>query len=97
MESTRDIEKRFSEELEKLQERYREALEELIKENGMDKGVIRIKDGKEGVLLVVQDFYRRLGYEVKFYPFTKSGEVSQKSSGWSCSLSLSEFKPKGGD
>jgi len=95
MESIRDIEKRFTEELGKLQERYREALEELIKENGLDKGVIRIKDGKEGVLLVVQDFYRRLGYEVKFYPITKSGKVSVKSSDWF--WDLKGFKPKGGD
>ena len=95
MEKTKnEVDKAFSKELQELQERYREALEELKKENKMDKNVIRIKDGKEGVLVVEQDWYRRLGYELKFYPITKAGKVSQKASGWY--IELTEFKPKEG-
>ena len=94
MKTINEIDKAFDEELEKLQERYRESLEELIKENGMDKGVIRIEDGKEGVLVAERDFYRTAGYELKFHPITKTGEVSKKASGYS--IRLTEFKPKEG-
>ena len=87
-----EVDKAFSKELQELRERYRKALEELKKENKMDKGVIRIKDGKEGVLVVEQDYYRSFGYDLKFYPITKAGKVSQKASGWN--LHLTEFKPK---
>lgn len=94
METENDIEKRFGKELNELQEQYREALEELIKEKGMDKGVIRIRDGKEGVLVIESDWYRRSGYDLKFYPITKAGEVSKKASGFY--IRLAEFKPKEG-
>ena len=92
MKTKTDVDRVFGEELKKLRERYREALKELIKENGLDKGVIRIEDGKEGVLVVESEYYKTLGYEIKFYPITKSGKVSLKSSGWF--WDLSGFKPK---
>lgn len=95
METIASIEERFEKERKQLTERYREALKDLLKTSGLDKGVIRIEDGKEGVLVVESEYYKVLGYEIKFYPLTKSGKVSQKSSGWF--WDLKGFKPKGGD
>ena len=92
MKTIQDIDSEFFEELEKLQKRYREALEELIRENEMDKRVIRLEDEKEGVLIVERDFYRTMGYEMKFYPITKAGKVSKKASGFG--ISPTKFKPK---
>ena len=94
MKTIDELDETFSEELWKLRERYREALKELIKDNGMDKGVIRMSDGKEGVLSVEQEYCKVLGYEIRFYPITKAGKVSQRASGWV--WSLAGFKPKEG-
>ena len=91
MRTLSDVNKQFSEELKKLQEQYRESLEELLKEHGLDNGVTRIEDGKEGILVVERDFYRRLGYELKFYPTTKAGKVSKRADGYVC---FPDFKPK---
>ena len=94
MKTIQDIDREFGEELEKLQKRYREALEELIRENGMDKRVIRLQDEKEGVLIAERDFYRVMGYELKFYPITKAGKVSKKPSGFSFGFFKKGIKAK---
>lgn len=92
METMESVRNQFNNELKQLQERYRKALEELLKTNGLDKRVIRIKDGKEGVLAVESDWEKRLGYGINFYPVTKSGKASLRKSGmvWG----LSEYKAK---
>lgn len=94
MKTLSEVDKLFYEKLGKLREQYREALQELLKENSLDKGVIRIEDGKEGVLAIDPDLYTSLRYGLKFYPITRNGEVSKKSSG-GC-IYLQEFKPKEG-
>ena len=93
METLREIEEFWFNEEEQLKTRYREALKAFRKVSGLDKRVIRIRDGKEGVLVVEQDRCATLDYIIKFYPITKSGEVSQKASGWV--HDLSDFRPKG--
>ena len=94
MKTIREVDKLFYEELDKLQKKYRDALEELLKENGLNNGVVRIKDGKEGVLVAEKDLDMWLGYELKFYPITKAGELSKKASFY---YYLEDFKPRGAD
>lgn len=93
METLREIEEFWFNEAKQLKTRYREALEAVVKVSGLDKRVIRVHDGKEGVLAVERDIYETLDYVIKFYHITKSGEVSQKASGWV--HDLSDFRPKG--
>lgn len=93
METLREIEEFWFEEARQLEKRYGEALVAFRKVSGLDKRVIRIRDGKEGVLVVERDTCATLNYVIKFYPITKSGEVSQKASGWV--HDLSDFRPKG--
>lgn len=75
---------------------YVAELESHIKELGLDKRVIRIKDGREGELKVI----RESGFaEIKFYPITKSGELSKNASEYfllgfkDCKLEK-EYRPK---
>lgn len=58
---------------------YVAELENHIKELGLNKRVIRIKDGREGELKVVRESTL---IEIKFYPITKSGELSKNASGY---------------
>lgn len=51
---------------------------------GKQHEVIRIEDGKKGVLKPVVKLcsYGEYPCEIKFYPYTKKGEVSKSSSGY---------------
>lgn len=57
---------------------YVAELENHIKELGLNKRVIRIKDGREGELKVIRE--NSTFAEIKFYPITKSGELSKNAS-----------------
>ena len=55
---------------------------EYLRENHLDQIVERISDGRKGVLLILENTEETVGYEIKFYPITKRGIVSQKASGY---------------
>lgn len=57
-------------------------VEKYLKENHLDQIVERIGDGRKGMLIVVEDVNTTLGYEIRFYPITKRGLISQKASGY---------------
>ena len=83
---------RFSEEMAS----YVAELESHIKDLGLDKRVIRIKDGREGELKVVQE---SAFAEIKFYPITKAGELSKNASeyfllGFEGRTLEKEYRPK---
>ena len=84
------VNEQFNISLAKLQEQYREALEELLKEYCLDSDVVNIVDGQEGVLVIERNLSRQLGYELKFYPITKTGKLSKRAIGCFC---LQNFKP----
>lgn len=55
---------------------------EYLRENHLDQIVERIGDGRKGVLLIVRNTEETLGHEIRFYPITKRGFISQKASGY---------------
>ena len=70
----------------KLKNDYKRAVEARLKELKLNNEVIRLADGKRGVLL--WGCYGSL----EFYPITKKGEVSQRASGYFFDAET-EFKP----
>ena len=74
-----ELQEKYSDERTKLTAREMEALRARLKEINLD-GLVRYKrDGKIGWLCVVYDYPRA---RIKFYPRTKSGEMSKNASGW---------------
>ena len=78
-----------------VREKYKENMEEHLRETNLDKIVKRKYDGRIGKLQMVEISYGLMKYALEFYPITKKGTVSMKSDG--CidhSLELTEqFEP----
>ena len=85
--SVRELEKQFYPKLTDVVNEYKRALEGLLKLTGYDGDVVEKKTGKKGRLTIVNSYYNSLGYEVKFYPYKKDGELSKNASGWFWDLS----------
>lgn len=90
----RPYEKKYNEMCEEFKGKILDMLETLH----LDKRVVRVKDGVEGVLLTRQYYYWEcfMKYKLDFFPITKSGEVSKKASGYVATWENLEeqFKPK---
>lgn len=76
-----ELEQEFSERYGKLKSWHCERLKELLSTTGYDKDVIQRRSGLKGRLVVFKDYYSSYGYEIRFYKYTKSGELSMLSSG----------------
>ena len=66
----------------KVRKNYIEEVNNALREKGLDGMVVRVKDGVKGQLLLAFDHELILNYELRFYPVTKSGEISKKANGW---------------
>lgn len=77
---------------------YYGELMKVLSDLKLDKRVIRVRDGVEGVLtLYKQNYWEELfEWKLSFYPVTKNGEISKKASGYVASWQNLEeqFKPK---
>lgn len=67
----------YNAEVSAVRDNFKRAIEDLLRENGFDKDVYH--NGRRGRLLVEYD---RGSYELRFYAYTKSGELSKMSSGY---------------
>ena len=57
---------------------YKKAIEDCLKENGLG-GDVYNKKGRRGRLIVEKNYGN---YELRFYAYTKSGELSKLASGY---------------
>ncbi len=80
----KEIRKITNQEFGKVKENYKKLLEQYLQEHNLDEMVIRIKDRKKGKLMVIASLEDAFGYELKFYPVTKTGSVSKMASGCIC-------------
>lgn len=69
-------------EIRTAKDNFRANVEKYLKENHLDQIVERIGDGRKGMLIVIENIDATLGYEIRFYPITKRGLISQKASGY---------------
>ena len=60
--------------------KYHDFLTTVLKEAGVHKKLVKIKDKDLiGTFMVDTDHYDRAPWSIKFYPLTKSGEISLRS------------------
>lgn len=71
----------FISEMEEYKKNYRELLYGLLEKYNLHKDCEY--HGRIGIFRIIEDRYSNIRpYEVKFYPYTKNGELSTKSSGY---------------
>lgn len=81
MRTLQEIEKDYSDTTKKLREEYKNAMLEILKESGLNDGVIRKKDGVKGVIQIYCE-YASFFPKYHFHPYTKNGEISKVQKGW---------------
>ena len=69
-------------EIRAAKDNFKANVEEYLKGNHLDQIVERVGDSRKGMLIVIQNVNETLGYEVRFYPITRRGFISQKASGY---------------
>ena len=69
-------------EIRAAKDNFKTRVEKYLKENHLDQIVERVGDGRKGMLIIIQNVGETLGYELRFYPVTKRGFISQKASGY---------------
>ena len=74
--------KKAYEEIDKVITNYKEEINKALEEKGLNGMVVRTKDGAVGKLFLDYNYALTLNYELKFYPVTKSGEISKKAGGY---------------
>ena len=75
-----DIYETYKSKLSAVKSEYKKAIEDFLTEKGLSEDVYN-RNGKRGRLLVEKTFGGE-GYEIKFFAYTKSGELSKVSSGY---------------
>lgn len=74
-----DFEKPYRTEIEQIKAKYMNNLDKWLHNNHLDGLVVFKEIGKIGRLSIVQNYAYLIGWELKFYPIKKNGEISLKA------------------